>query len=80
MTIDDVRALLLVKCREAGSQKAWATANGVSATYVNDVLQGHREPGDAILTALGLRRIVTYEAVAGATEKQAPSLSCPAQA
>lgn len=47
-------------CVEAGGQKAWATANGVSQQYVNDVLAGRREPGDAILDAMKIERIISY--------------------
>jgi hypothetical protein len=54
MTADDVRALL--RARINGSQASWAKANGVSPAYVSDVLSGRREPGDAILKALGLVR------------------------
>lgn len=44
----------------AGSQRAWAARHKVSLGYVNDVLQGRREPGPAILTALGIVREVRY--------------------
>jgi len=52
--------LLTQACRAAGSQKAWAEANGVTGSYVNDVLQARREPGDSILNALGLVKVVGY--------------------
>lgn len=67
MTADQVRALLARKCREAGSQRAWAKAIGVTPPYVHDVLLGRREPGPAILRALGLERVVTvtYRRAAG---------------
>lgn len=58
---DDVRRKLEAVCREAGSQLAWARANDISQAYVNDVLHGRREPGDSILRALGLRRVVSYD-------------------
>lgn len=53
---NEIRKLLREKCLEAGSQKAWAQANGMSAVHVCDVLQGNRAPGEKILTALGYRR------------------------
>ena len=56
----DVSARLRAACAEAGSQTAWAAKHGVSLGYVNDVLHARREPGDAILRALGLRRITRY--------------------
>jgi hypothetical protein len=57
---EEVRALLRAATQRAGSQKAWADEHGVSGAYVNDVLRGRRDPGDAILKALGLKRMVTY--------------------
>ena len=60
MTSFDVCSLLRRRCREAGGQSAWANAHGVSPQYVCDVLKARREPGDMILAALGLRRIVRY--------------------
>ena len=45
---------------KAGGQRAWASANGLSAAYVNAVLHGRREPADAICKALGLVRIIEY--------------------
>lgn len=47
-------------CAAAGSQSAWAEANGMSPAYVSDVLNSRREPGAKILAALGLRKIVRY--------------------
>ncbi len=60
MTLDEVLALLAKQCERAGSQVAWAKANGVSGAYVSDVLARRREPGESILAALGLERVVTY--------------------
>lgn len=56
----DVCRLLRQACKAAGSQQAWAAQNGVSPAYVSDVLNARREPGDSILAALGLRRVVKY--------------------
>jgi DNA-binding transcriptional regulator YdaS (Cro superfamily) len=60
MTSLDVCAMLSRECRAAGGQASWATANGVSPAYVSDVLNARREPGDSILRALGLRKVVRY--------------------
>lgn len=61
-TIDvlDVTARLRAACETAGGQKQWAAANGVSGSYVCDVLMARREPGESILSALGLRKITRY--------------------
>ena len=60
MDAQDVRLLLANQCQLAGSQKAWAEMNDLSSSYVCDVLMQRREPGDSILAALGLERVVTY--------------------
>jgi hypothetical protein len=56
----DVCARLRLACKAAGGQQVWAQANAVSPQYVSDVLAARREPGDAILRALGLRKVVRY--------------------
>ena len=56
----DVTARLQAACRDAGGQKAWAERHGLSPQYVSDVLNARREPGDGILSALGLCRVVRY--------------------
>lgn len=47
--------------KKAGTQTAFAKQHQISIAYVNDVLQGRREPGDKILVALGLEKAVTYK-------------------
>lgn len=56
----EVFALLREECRKAGGQKAWAAAQGISPAYVSDVLHAHRDPGPAILAALGLVKVTRY--------------------
>lgn len=46
---------------KAGGQRAWSRTNKVSVAYVNDVLHGRRPPGEAILTPLGLEKVITYK-------------------
>lgn len=50
--------------RKAGSAKAWAEGAGVSEQYVSDVRLGRRDPGPAVLAALGLERVVRYRPAA----------------
>lgn len=45
---------------KAGNQVSFARANDISTAYVNDVVRGRKEPGDKILSALGLERVITY--------------------
>jgi hypothetical protein len=51
-------------CDAAASQRQWALAHGVSAQYVADVLAGRRDPGPAILAALGLAKETVYRRLA----------------
>lgn len=44
----------------AGSQAAFARDHGMSAAYLNDVLNGRREPGQKVLDAVGAEKIVSY--------------------
>lgn len=61
MTADDVRAILRQHCARAGTHQAWADAHGLAQGYVSDVLRGRKLPGPGILTALRLRKVVSYE-------------------
>jgi len=60
MTADDVRVLLAEACQKAGSQRAWAKRNNLSAAYVSDVLLARREPAEASCAALKIKRVVSY--------------------
>ena len=64
MKEDAVIAKLAKACEAAGSQQAWAEENGLSVSYVNDVLKRRRGPGMSILTALGLTKAVEYKPIA----------------
>lgn len=44
--------------KRAGNQKEAAKALGISAQYLNDLIQGRREPSDAVLEKLNLRRVI----------------------
>lgn len=60
LTYEELIALLRRRIKECGSQKDFAATAGISAQYVSDVLHGRREPGESILDALGLQKVVTY--------------------
>ena len=57
ISTDELRETLRKACDAAGSQRAWAKANGVSAVYVCDCLAGRRAIGKAIARALGFQRV-----------------------
>lgn len=61
LTLQDVIELIRGEAEKTGSQKELAKKLGVSAQYISDILNGRREPGDAILKPLGLRKVTTYE-------------------
>jgi transcriptional regulator with XRE-family HTH domain len=44
-----------------GTQEKAAQELGISQTYLSDLLHGRRNPSDAILRKLGLRRIVVRD-------------------
>lgn len=54
----EVLAALREAVTTAGSQRTYASRIGVSQAYLGDVLHGRRHPGDRVLSALGLKRIV----------------------
>ena len=56
----DVLALLQRIVQERGSQKAAATELGVSEQYLSDVLNARREPGEKLVSALHVERVVMY--------------------
>jgi predicted transcriptional regulator len=39
----------------------YAATHGISASYLSDVLNGRREPGEKLLAAKGMKRAVYYE-------------------
>ncbi len=43
------------------THKVFAESNGLSQTYVSDVLLGRREPGEKFLKAVNAKRVVFYE-------------------
>jgi DNA-binding transcriptional regulator YdaS (Cro superfamily) len=61
MNETELIGLLARRIEKVGSQAAWAKEHGISAPYVNDVLNFRRAPGAKILTALGLTRTVNYQ-------------------
>lgn len=61
LTLQDVIELIRGEAEKTGSQKELAKKLDVSAQYISDILNGRREPGDAILKPLGLHKVVTYE-------------------
>jgi DNA-binding transcriptional regulator YdaS (Cro superfamily) len=49
--------------RAAGSQKKLATKIGYSQVYLSDIYNGKREPSDRFCSAIGFRKVATYEEI-----------------
>lgn len=64
LTLDAVLTRINRTVAFYGSQAATARALHVSLSDLNRVVRGREAPGPALLAALGLRRVVTYEEVA----------------
>jgi RNase P/RNase MRP subunit POP5 len=60
---EEVRRALAAACKRAGGAKAFGHAHGLLTSYVNDVLAGEREAGDALLEALSLVRVTRYKRI-----------------
>jgi transcriptional regulator with XRE-family HTH domain len=56
---------LVVECE--GTQRAAAEKLGITQSYLSDILNGRRDPGEKLLTALGLERETRYRAKAPPT-------------
>lgn len=63
MDVSDVRLLLRQEVDKAPRIADWAKEHDVSAGYVFDVLKGARPPGDKILSALGLEKVVMFQKI-----------------
>lgn len=53
--------LLMKAIDKAGSQKAFATANQLSQSQINDICNMRRDISDGVASKLGLRKIVMFE-------------------
>lgn len=60
---EEVRRTLAAACKRAGGAKQFGHAHGLLTRYVNDVLKGEREAGDALLAALSLVRVTRYKRI-----------------
>ncbi|MGF9759809.1 hypothetical protein AAII07_31900 [Microvirga sp. 0TCS3.31] len=65
LTADEVRTRLRDACHAAGGQRAFAELHGIATTSAWDTLhKPGRQPAEAVLAALGLRRVESlYAAV-----------------
>jgi hypothetical protein len=59
----DVFKRLRAACDAAGGQGEWARRHDLSPAHVSEVLNAKRDPGPAVLAALGLKRVVKFAEV-----------------
>lgn len=60
MTKQDLLKRLRARLHSYPNQKTAAAALNITPQYLADIIAGRREPGPKLLTALGLRRAITY--------------------
>jgi transcriptional regulator with XRE-family HTH domain len=60
MTKDEVLKRLDTLCEKAGSMRKFALANGFSAGYVSQVMNGKSPPSKRLLKAMGINPKVSY--------------------
>jgi transcriptional regulator with XRE-family HTH domain len=60
-TLEEVIEMIRQKVKEVGSQEAVGIELGVTQQYIGDLLRGKRTPGETVLKALNLRKVVYYE-------------------
>jgi DNA-binding transcriptional regulator YdaS (Cro superfamily) len=61
ITEQDLRKEVLLRAREAGSQKALAAKIGVSEQVLSFLVAGSRRPSARLLHALGYEKVVVYK-------------------
>lgn len=61
LTLDEVYGVLDGAIEDAGSRRAFAGLHNITPAYLNEVANRDKPPGPAILDALGLEKIVSYE-------------------
>lgn len=60
LTAQNLRDMLQRAVNDYGGQTAWAKDNGIPPSVVSDVLHAKRDPGPAVLRALGLVKVTRY--------------------
>lgn len=60
LDIDGVMRRLQKSVNAAGGQREWGRKHGISPSYINKVLKGHKIPRDKITRALGLEAALLW--------------------
>lgn len=80
MRASDVRELLRGQIEAAGSAWKWARERGVHPTMVSLTLTGGRDPGPAVLAALGIERTTVYRRATPGEQPETVQIDLPAAA
>lgn len=68
ITMPELRQALVQACERAGGQAAWSRQVGFSPAYVSELVNGSREPSEAVANALGFFRHITFTPVRSAPQ------------
>lgn len=60
MTQTEFIEFLRKQVEKCGTQKEYASKIGVSLPYLNDVVNGRKEPGKRLITGAGFEKVITY--------------------
>lgn len=60
MTYDRLLAYLERQIALSDSQDAYAKRLGISPQYLSNIVNGVRQPGKKLLSALGLEKVIAY--------------------
>ena len=60
LTMDDFRAEVKRQIG-SGTQRDFGLKHGVSNSYVNDVLQGHRNPSHKLAASMGYKMVTIFQ-------------------
>lgn len=63
ITQKEMLAIIRQKAEDYGTQRVLARELGISAMYLSDILNGHREVSDAVAKKLGYTLVKMYEKV-----------------
>jgi transcriptional regulator with XRE-family HTH domain len=61
MVCDPLVLAELTERRGTGSWMRLAAKLGISRMYLSDIIRGNRQPGDALLAKIGLKRVVYHK-------------------
>jgi hypothetical protein len=63
MTYEQFKEQMKRQKKKYKTWAAWAKEIDVSTAYISDVWKGRRDPGEKLLKAMGLERVVEYRAI-----------------